>query len=87
LSAGTFTHGHLGPEPLRSLLDIARSGALFIIGVNQLHYEKRNFSNMFDALYNNGKISTPKIDDVKIYSKSGHDHSDDHALIVQYRKM
>jgi predicted TPR repeat methyltransferase len=87
LSAGTFTHGHLGPEPLRSLLDIARSGALFIIGVNQLHYEKRNFSNMFDALYSDGKISAPKIDDVKIYSKSGHDHSDDHALIVQYRKM
>ena len=26
LSSGTFTHGHLGPEPLRGLLDIARSG-------------------------------------------------------------
>ena len=26
LSAGTFTHGHLGPGPLRNLLDIARPG-------------------------------------------------------------
>ena len=25
LSAGTFTSGHLGPEPLRDLLGIARS--------------------------------------------------------------
>jgi predicted TPR repeat methyltransferase len=43
LSAGTFTHGHLGPEPLRGLLDIARSGGFFIIGVNQTHFEKQNF--------------------------------------------
>lgn len=87
LSAGTFTHGHLGPEPLRSLLDIARAGGLFVIGVNQMHYEKQRFSAMLDSLVHERKVSPVKIEKMKIYSKTGHAHSDDCALILQYRKL
>ena len=87
LSAGTFTHGHLGPEPLKGLLAIARSSGLFIIGVNQSHFEKQNFSSVLDALISENKISELKMERANIYSKTGHDHSNDHAMILQYRKI
>jgi hypothetical protein len=32
------------------------------------------------------RISEVEIDEVNIYSRAGHDHSGDRALIVQYRK-
>ena len=50
LSAGTFTHGHLGPGPLRGLLDIARPGGVFIIGVNQAHYGRHDFAGVLTGL-------------------------------------
>ncbi|MEM7239015.1 MAG: methyltransferase domain-containing protein, partial [Pseudomonadota bacterium] len=34
VSAGTFTHGHVGPACLPELLRIARSGALFCLSIN-----------------------------------------------------
>ncbi len=87
LSAGTFTHGHLGPGPLRGLLDIARPGGLFIIGVNEVHYAAQQFAAVLDALARDSKIGPVKIDRAGMYSKAGHEHSNDHALILQYRKL
>ncbi len=87
LSSGTFTHGHLGPAPLRGLLDIARAGALFIIGVNQQHFEAQNFASLLDALVADGAITSVTLDEIKVYSKDGHDHSNDRAFILQYRKI
>ncbi len=87
LSAGTFTHGHLGPEPLRALLTIARSGGLFIIGVNQAHFDQTKFSNLLDALVNENKIRALKIERINSYSNTDHDHSNDHAMLLQFRKI
>jgi predicted TPR repeat methyltransferase len=87
LSAGTFTHGHLGPAPLRGLLDIARAGALFIIGVNQQHYQAQNFASVLAAMVADGEITAVTVEEIKIYSKDGHDHSNDRAFILQYRKI
>lgn len=87
LSAGTFTHGHLGPGPLRGLLDIARPGGLFIIGVNQAHYGKHDFAAALAELGAEGRISPVTISAIKIYDKAGHDHSDDQALVLHYRKL
>ncbi len=87
LSSGTFTHGHLGPEPLRGLLDIARSGALFIIGVNQHHFEAQKFATVLDAMVADGAITPVNLHEIMMYSKPGHDHSNDRALILQYRKL
>jgi predicted TPR repeat methyltransferase len=86
LSAGTFTFGHLGPEPLRNLLRIARPGALFVIGVNQAHFGKENFSGTLDRMTAAGEIGPVDIADIKIYCKEGHNHSADRALILRYRK-
>lgn len=87
LSSGTFTHGHLGPEPLRGLLDIARKGALFIIGVNQHHFEAQSFANVLDVMVAGGEITPVKLTEILIYSKQCHDHSADRALILLYRKL
>ncbi len=87
LSAGTFTHGHLGPEPLRGLLHIARPGALFIIGVNQHHFQTQDFAGVLDAMVTGGAVTPVEMTEIKIYSKDGHDHSNDRALILQYRKI
>lgn len=87
LSAGTFTHGHLGPGPLRGLLDIARPGGLFIIGVNQIHYATHDFEGVLGVLTAAGKIGPVTINATKIYDKAGHDHSDDQAFVLQYRKL
>ena len=86
LSAGTFTHGHLGPGPIRGLLTIARPGGQFIIGVNQAHYTQQGFAAALEGLTAEGQIGPVTITATKIYDKPGHDHSDDLALILQYRK-
>lgn len=86
LSSGTFTHGHLGPESLTSLLDIAQLNALFVIAVNQAHYESRGFNSTLDSLTNSRSIFALQTDPVGIYQKTGHDHSSDMGLIVSFRK-
>lgn len=86
VSAGTFTHGHLGPEPLAALLGIARPGALFVIGVNEQHFKARDFSPMLEQLVRDNRIDPPQIEAVRIYSRTDHSHSDDLALVLRYRK-
>jgi ubiquinone/menaquinone biosynthesis C-methylase UbiE len=48
LSAGTFTHGHLGPEQLNEVLRIAQPGAVLAIGVNADHFKTSGFADWFD---------------------------------------
>jgi predicted TPR repeat methyltransferase len=87
LSAGTFTIGHLGPEPLHNLLNIVRSGGLFIIGVYEKHFEMQNFSRVLDDLVREHKITAVSLKKESIYSKTDHAHANDLALILQYRKI
>ena len=87
VSAGTFTFGHLGPAPLRGLLRIARPGALFIIGVNRAHFEKEHFAQMLEDMTRQREIGPVALEDIAMYAKSGHAHSDDRALVLQFRKL
>ncbi|MCP5071721.1 MAG: methyltransferase domain-containing protein [Rhodobacteraceae bacterium] len=86
ISAGTFTHGHLGPEPLRNLLALARPKGLFCIGVNAVHFRQAGFGTVLDDMQNRGLITSPQISEVEIYQNQDHAHSQDRALILQYRK-
>lgn len=43
VSAGTFTHGHLGPESLNELWRIAAPGATCAIGINASHFREAGF--------------------------------------------
>lgn len=85
-SAGTFTHGHLGPEPLENLLVMAKPGALFVIGVNQAHFKAEGFAPVLDAMVERGAITRPECDETAIYDRAGHAHAQDRALVLTYRK-
>jgi SAM-dependent methyltransferase len=86
LSAGTFTSGHLGPGPLESLLDIARSNALFVIGVKKAYFQEAGFEPVLRNMEAGGLIKGLQVAEVPMYAKDGHDHSDDTALALVYRK-
>jgi SAM-dependent methyltransferase len=86
LSAGTFTSGHLGPEPLETLLDIARTNALFVIGVKKVFYQQAGFESVLRDMEKRGLIKNLKVAEVAMYAKAGHDHSADTALALVYHK-
>ena len=85
VSAGTFTHGHLGPEIMRDLLELGRDGALFVIGVNAAHYVTRGFEAELQQLKDAGLIGPVSATEVPIYRKAGHDHAGDRALVLVWR--
>lgn len=85
VSAGTFTHGHLGPEPLVSLLAMARPGALFVIGVNAQHYRDTGFAAVIEGLEAADRIRAVETETAEMYGKAGHDHSGDRAMVLSWR--
>jgi len=87
VSAGTFTSGHLGPEPLEPLLAIAKPGALFVIGVNKAFFEKAGFEAVLRDMAARNVISDLRMNEVPMYDRDGHDHSADKAYAVSYRKV
>jgi len=86
LSAGTFTHGHLGPEPLRLLLEIARPRALFCIGVNAEHYDKTGFADALAGMVDDRLITAPETRVLDMYSRTDHEHGGDQARALIFRR-
>ena len=84
VSAGTFTHGHLGPGPLLTLLDHCACGAVAVIGVNRQHFEAKGFETALAGLHGAGRISEPVLKEVRIYDGSDADHADDTAFVLQF---
>ena len=78
LSAGTFTHGHVGPEALPPLLDRAIPGAVVAFAVNLGVWEARGFPQALAALA--PRITDPEMIDTAIYGAGG----DDRARIVRF---
>lgn len=85
ISAGTFTHGHVGPEALDELLRVARPGALFSLGVNAAVYAAKGFDRKFDEL--SAGIRDFQILEKPIYGENAQaDHKSDLACVVVFRK-
>lgn len=57
ISTGTFTHGHLGPDALENLFQMAAAGCAGVIGINAAHFEDMAFAEAFDTWQNTGLIS------------------------------
>lgn len=85
VSAGTFTHGHVGPEALDELLRIARADAVFVLGINAAHFESHGFEGKLADL-------APQIRDLDLRSipiygaKADADHRDDRANVAVFFK-
>ncbi len=87
LSTGTFTHGHLSPEPIRELVRIAAPAAVCAIGVNAEHYVAMGFDALFGELAGNGTISLPDIIDVSIYEAMTGEHAGTRANVVLFQVL
>jgi len=86
LSAGTFTHGHVGPQALDEVVRIAGPGALFVLGINGAHFEEHGFGAAFARLAEEKRITEPDYVDCPVYAGDSHDHADVRALVTVFRK-
>jgi len=84
ISAGTFTHGHLGPEPLDELWRVAESGAHIAISVSSTHFESMHFGEKLLADVAKGTITKPEFVEIDMYTANTRnlEHAKDKALIV-----
>ncbi|MXZ52065.1 MAG: class I SAM-dependent methyltransferase [Acidimicrobiaceae bacterium] len=57
VSAGTFTHGHVGPDGLAELVRIARPGSVCSIGINAAHFDAHGFRDHLDRYAAEGRVS------------------------------
>lgn len=85
VSAGTFTHGHLGPEGLAPLLPLLRPGGTATLSINLEHYNARDFGAVLAMLEPDLAELTHR--DVRIYdARADKAHRDDLARIVTLTK-
>ena len=85
VSAGTFTLGHVGPEGILPLLEIAEKGCLFVISVNAQHYQSVEFEVLFAKI--DPQIVDLTFEDVRTHSdKADLSHRHDIARLVQFKK-
>ena len=80
ISAGTFTHGHVGPEAFDELLRITKPGGLFVLSINSKFFAKAGFKEKFSNISNfitppifkkfsaHGKQLNKKYNEVKIFA-------------------
>ena len=57
ISAGTFTHGHVGPDAIDELIRVIKPGGLFVLSINSKFFKKSGFAEKFKKIKN--KISSP----------------------------
>lgn len=84
ISAGTFTHGHIGPAPLVRLVAHCRPGAVALIGVNSVHYDALGFAPVIRQMTDDGLITAPRIEEVKIFDGADARHAEDTAQLLQF---
>ncbi len=84
-SSGTFTHGHVGPEALDALLDVAAPGARFAFSVNAGVWEARGFAAALARLA--PRIAHLAVADEPIYRDAPDPaHAGDRAMIVTFTR-
>lgn len=84
VSAGAFTHGHLGPEPIAELVRIARPGATLALGVNAEFFETAGFGDWFGSSLAGGLIADLEVVEAPIYDAERYTAADldEHAHTV-----
>lgn len=85
VSAGTFTLGHVGPEGIPPLLNIADVGCLFVISVNAKHFVSAGFEALLAEI--DTEIEDLRLEDVRLYSdKADRSHRQDMGRLMIFRK-
>lgn len=85
ISAGTFTHGHVGPEAFGELLRVARPGAVFAVTVHAAVYERGGFATAFQRL--SDRIEGFRTEPFRIYGPGADGaHAQDSGWIVSFAR-
>ena len=84
VSAGTFTHGHVGPGGLAELLRAARPGACCVIGVNASIFETDGFKDRFDRYAADGVIDGLEVQLRQVYEGAGRSDPNHMAQIAVF---
>ena len=85
VSAGTFTHGHIGPNALDELLRVTKPSGLFVITIHSKVYVNQNFEQKFQDI--NEQITDLTFHEEKAYGNNpDKDHGNDTVLITVFRK-
>lgn len=88
VSAGTFTHGHVGPDCLAELLRVARPGALAVLGIHAGVLDGAGFGSALARLVAAGRISPIAFRLLRIYAEGAdHPHAGDEALAAVFRRL
>ncbi|MEZ8132558.1 MAG: class I SAM-dependent methyltransferase [Porticoccaceae bacterium] len=67
ISSGTFTHGHVGPEPLDDIFRILRPGGVLACTVHKDLWTSRGFKQKLDSLVNEGQARCLHLQKDKYY--------------------
>ena len=81
-SSGTFTHGHLGPQTLVSLIQLVRINGWFVIGNNAQHFELRGFAATLSSAHESGAISEVKLYEEQVYGPTSPHYGDTTQIAV-----
>ena len=73
VSAGTFTHGHLGSDALTRLVSHFEYGTKFVIGINFYHYHSKGFEKEFETLIKSNVIESFELSEVYVYNRANKD--------------
>ena len=85
VSAGTFTHGHIGPNALDELLRVTKPSGLFVITIHSKVYVNQNFEQKFQDI--NQQITDLTFHEEKAYGNNpDKDHGNDTVFITVFRK-
>ena len=87
VSAGTFTHGHVGPVCLPELMRVAAPNALFVLGINEGVFDLAGFGSAFAHLVADNVISPVRFKRIRYYEGAAHDHADDGGLLAIFHRM
>lgn len=90
VSSGTFTHGHVGAEPLPELVRVMAPGAVGVISVRPKVWDDGGFEAAFADLSGKGLISQSEIAEEKVYAdpdRAPEGHGQDTGLIVTFRRL
>lgn len=87
VSAGTFTHGHVGPACLPELMRIARPGAVFVLSINAQIFDAAGFGSAFAGLVADGAITPIRFRRAPIYEGATHEHAGDSMLVAVFRRL
>ena len=85
ISAGTFTHGHLGPDALIAVVSTLKPGGQAFVGINKQHFVGNGFESALQGAVAAQLITEPTFIEIQMYDE-GSAHFGDVAMVALFRR-